>query len=368
MTEHFIPYGKQHIDDEDVQEVVKALKNDYITCGPYITKFEDSLKESTGAEFATVCANGTAALHLALLALGIGENDTVIVPTITFLASANAARYCGAKVVFADVDPKTGLITDETLKDAIQRANNKVSAVICVHLAGQLVDMKAIQNVCEPLNIKIIEDACHALGGDGVGACRNSDMATFSFHPVKTIAMGEGGAITTNNQVYHEKMQILRSHGMTKQDHWKYDMKELGYNYRACDIQCALGCSQLKKLNDFKQKRLEIAKRYDDFFENIDWATPTVSYSESLSYHLYPILVDWDKIGKTREEFMDGLKEKSIGTQVHYIPVHTQPYYEGKLDDLPSAKAFYEGVISLPIYYDLSEEEQNKVMEALRAY
>lgn len=368
MKEDFLPYGKQHIDDEDIQEVMVALKSDLITCGPYVSKFEESLKFVTQAKYATVCANGTAALHLALMALGIKDGDTVIVPTITFLASANAVRYCGAEVIFSDVDEKTGLITPETLQDAIEKAGKPVQAVICVHLAGQVADMKAIQRICIHQNIKIIEDACHAIGGTGVGACEYSDMATFSFHPVKTIAMGEGGAITTNNPIYYEKMQILRSHGMIKKDHWKYDMHDLGYNYRACDIQCALGFSQLKKLDKFKQKRLDIAKRYDDFFRRIDWATPVVNYDEGLSYHLYPILIDWESIGKSREEFMDELKEKGIGTQVHYIPVHTQPYYGGNIIDLPQAKKFYEAVISLPIYYDLSEADQMRVMEVLSAY
>ena len=363
-----IPYGKQHIDNEDIQEVLTALQGDFITCGPYVDKFELSLLNETGADFATVCANGTAALHLALMALGIGDGDTVIVPTITFLATANAVRYCGANVVFADVDPQTGLITDKALEQAIQRAENKVKAVICVHLAGQLVDIKAIYSACNSRNIKIVEDACHAIGAAGVGACQYSDMVTFSFHPVKTIAMGEGGAITTNNELYHDKMQMLRSHGMVKKDHWKYDMEELGYNYRASDLQCALGYSQLKKIGKFRQKRLEIAKLYDEFFKDIDWATPVVSYDDSLSYHLYPILVEWDKIGKSREEFMDELKEKGIGTQVHYIPVHTQPYYGGDFTDFPGAKRFYEHVISLPMYYDLSKEDQKKVMEALSAY
>lgn len=368
MSDNFIPYGKQHIDDDDVGEVIKALSNDFITSGPYVEKFENSLSEVTGAKHTTVCANGTAALHLALMALDIKAGDKVIVPTVTFLATANAVRYCGAEVVFSDVDSQTGLLTLEALKAAYDKAGGNVKAVISVHLAGQLVDMPAIKAFCDDRDIFVIEDACHALGGKGVGACEHSDMATFSFHPVKTVAMGEGGAITTNNSQYHEKMQTLRSHGMIKKDHWKYDMQELGYNYRACDIQCALGYSQIKKLDKFIARRLEIASKYDEFFKDISWAKPAVNPSADIGYHLYPILIDFKAIGMSREELMDDLKSKGIGTQVHYIPVHTQPYYGGHIDDFAGAKHYYERVLSLPIYYALTDGQLECIFEVLNAY
>lgn len=364
----FVSYGRQHIDEDDIAEVIAALKSDFLTCGPYVEKFEKSLCDVTGAKYAVVCNNGTAALHLAMLALGVEDGDSVIVPTITFLASANAARYCGADVVFADVDARTGLLTLETLQDAYARAKTPVKAIVAVHLCGQLVDMPKIKAFCDSKNIKIIEDACHAIGGKDVGACRYSDMATFSFHPVKTITMGEGGAITTNNNEYALKMARLRTHGMVRGMHWKYEMPELGYNYRACDIQCALGVSQLKKLDKFIKRRLEIAKIYDEFFKTIEWARPVVVPSDDVGYHLYPILINFEKIGKTREVFMDELKAKGIGTQVHYIPVHSQAYYGGNLDDLPNAATFYSKVLSLPIFYGLTNEQLEHILEVLRDY
>lgn len=364
----FVSYGRQYIDEDDIAEVITALKSDFLTCGPYVEKFEKSLRDVTGAKYAVVCNNGTAALHLAMLALGVGAGDSVIVPTVTFLASANAARYCGADVVFADVDPRTGLLTPETLQEAYARAKSPVKAVVAVHLCGQLVDMPAIKKFCDSKNIKIIEDACHAIGGKDVGACLYGDMATFSFHPVKTITMGEGGAITTNNPQYAEIMSRLRTHGMVRGSHWHYAMPDLGYNYRACDIQCALGVSQLRKLGKFITRRREIAKIYDAFFKDIDWATPVVIPSDDVGYHLYPILIDFEIIDKTREAFMDELKAQGIGTQVHYIPVHSQAYYGGSLDDLPGAAAFYGQVLSLPIFYGLTDERIKGILEVLRAY
>lgn len=364
----FIPYGRQYIDDDDIEEVAKVLRSDFLTCGPYIEKFEKSLCDVTGAAHAVACNSGTAALHLAMLALDIKEGDKVIVPTVTFLASANAARYCGAAIVFADVDVRSGLLTLETLREAYDRAGGEVKAVVVVHLSGQLADMKSIKAFCDEKNIKIIEDACHALGGKGVGACKYSDMAAFSFHPVKTIAMGEGGAVTTQNAAYGEKMRVLRSHGIERGDHWKYSMNELGYNYRVPDLACALGLSQLKKLDQFVARRNELAKTYNAFFKGIDWAEPVLELSDDEAYHLYPVLINFDKIGKSREEFMDELRAKNIGTQVHYIPVHTQPYYGGRLEDLPRAAEFYSKVLSLPLYYSLTEEQQNYVMKVLSDY
>jgi len=367
-VQDFIPYGRQYIDDDDIAEVSKVLRSDFLTCGPYIEKFENALCDITGADHAVACNSGTAALHLAMLALGVTEGDKVIVPTVTFLASANAARYCGAKIVFADVDAKSGLLTPDTLHEAYECAGGEVKALVVVHLCGQLADMKAIKALCDEKNIRVIEDACHALGGKGVGKCEYSDMAAFSFHPVKTIAMGEGGAVTTNNPAYAEKMKMLRTHGVERGDHWKYTMNDLGYNYRVPDLSCALGLSQLKKLDMFVERRRRIAKAYDAFFKGIDWAEPVLAFSEDEAYHLYPILIDFEKIGKTREEFMDELRAKNIGTQVHYIPVHAQPYYGGRLEDFPNAAEYYKKVLSLPLYYGLSDEQQNYVMKVLSDY
>lgn len=365
---NFIPYGKQYIDNDDIQEVTNALKSDFLTSGPYVEKFENKLSEVTSAKFSIACSSGTTALHLSLLALGIGAGDAVIVPTVTFLASANAARYCGAEVVFSDVDCNTGLITYDSLIEAYKKSNGNIKAVIVVHLCGQLADMVKIKEFCDKKNIKIVEDSCHAIGGEGVGNCSYSDMSIFSFHPVKTIAMGEGGAITTNSPVYAKAMKSLRCHSIARGEHWKYSMPTLGYNYRASDIHCALGYSQLNKLDDFVARRREIAITYQEFFSKISWAKPVISEIKEEAYHLYPILINWEKLKTKREDFMNYLSSKGIGTQVHYIPVHSQPYYGGVMSDLPNAQSFYEKVLSLPIFYSLSDKELEYILGVLNDY
>ncbi len=383
-----INYGKHCIEQDDIDAVIQVLKSDWLTCGPVVEAFENELCKTVHAQHAVSCSNGTTALHLALLALGLGVGDTVLIPAITFLASANAVRYVGADVVFVDVDPQTGLMTVETLEAAIlQNKQKSLRAVVNVHLAGQCEDLEAIFQVARKYNLLIIEDAAHALGTVyidkkgkqyPIGSNGFSDLTTFSFHPVKTIALGEGGAITTNDPKIAKRMSLLRSHGMVKEasewfNHestgpWYYEMQELGYNYRVSDINCALGLSQLKKLAQFKNKRTEIVHFYDNAFSNIQHVKPLKKPTHSDSaWHLYIVHIDYKKIKKTRAEVMNQLKEKKIQTQVHYIPVYRQPYYKKLYGNirLSCAEQYYESCLSLPLYVSLEDKQLDAIVDAL---
>ena len=390
-----LPYGRQLIEDDDVAAVAKALKADLLTTGPEVGRFERTLAEKTGAEFAVACSNGTAALHLAALVLDLGPGDKAIVPAITFLATANCARYVGADVVFADVDPATGLMTPETLSNAIGRAGSAAKAVLPVHLNGQAADMAGIARVARAKGLRIVEDACHGIGGemrasDGrwlpVGACADADMATFSFHPVKTVAMGEGGAVTTNDKALADRLALLRNHGMTRDatlfseksqafdadgepNPWYYEMPEPGFNYRATDFQCALGTSQLGKLARFVTARREIAAMYDEHLAHlaplvvpvakVPWSRPAL--------HLYAVQVDFAAARTTRAHVMRALKAEDIGTQVHYLPVNRQPYYRRLYGEtaLSGADAYYEKALSLPLFVGMTEADVARVALAL---
>lgn len=392
----FIPYGRHVVDDSDIKAVEAVLRSDWLTCGSAVDNFEEKLKDAVSAEYAVSCSNGTTALHLALLALGIKAGDKVVVPAITFLASANAVRYIGADVVFADVDPKTGLMTPETLLAAIKSEKDcaSIKAVINVHLAGQCGNLKAIYNVAKEHNLFVVEDAAHAIGtiyaiDDGdcwaypIGSNSFSDLTTFSFHPVKTIALGEGGAITTNNPDFAEKMKSLRSHGMVRDSRqwinaedafdkddspnpWYYEMQELGYNYRISDINCALGSSQLTRLEEFKSIRQRLVNQYDAAFSGQEYIKSLKKLAASdTAWHLYVLHVDFDQLGKSRRAVMEQLKAEGIGTQVHYVPVCNQPYYialYGK-QCLPGAEQYYAGCLSLPLYAGLTDEEQIHVIQ-----
>lgn len=372
-----LPYGRQSIDDDDIAAVADVLRGDFLTTGPKAAEFEKMLCAATGAKHAVVCGNGTQALHLAALALDLAEGDAIVVPTVTFLATANAARYCGAEVIFADVNPDTGLMEDAHLEEALGRADHlKVKAVFPVHLKGQCVDSVAIRAAADKHGLKVVTDTCHALGstyGDyRAGACGHEDMATFSFHPVKTIAMGEGGAITTNNDGYAEVMMRLRNHGMEKTPQvgpWAYEMAELGYNYRASDIHCALGISQMKKLEAFIEKRRALARLYTSLLEPFE---PVIRPPQRLNYcnpawHLYAVQVDFAALGMDRATLMNRLAEKGVGTQVHYIPIHTQPYYMKRYGeiDLPGARKYYESTLSLPLFAGMEEKDVHYVAETL---
>lgn len=391
-----LPYGRQTIEQDDINAVIEVLQSDFLTTGPKVPAFETELKRVTEAQFAVACSNGTAALHLACTALELGPGDYVIVPAITFLATANAVRMTGANVVFADVDPSTGLMTPQTLSAALHRVpEGRARAVIAVHLAGQVCDMRGIAQVARTNNLGIIEDSCHALGSkygrystDKAGDCKFSDMATFSFHPVKTIATGEGGAVTTNNAMFDDVLRRARSHGMQRVPEsfkvrtqafdtdglarpWYYEMSSLGYNYRMPDILCALGISQLKKLDQFVEKRRALVAYYKEQLADMRLVvrpTPLAMFTEP-AWHLMVVLVDWYAADTTRARAMHAMKERGVGSQVHYIPVYKQPYYcrqQGNVT-LAGAEMYYDQCLSLPLYPSMTEADVDTVISALRS-
>jgi UDP-4-amino-4,6-dideoxy-N-acetyl-beta-L-altrosamine transaminase len=376
-----IPYGRQLISDEDIHAVVEVLKGDYLTQGPHVSLFEKSICEYTGAKYCIAVCNGTAALHIAVAALQIEEGLEGVTSPITFTASASAMAYCGVKPCFADIDPSTYCLSATSLEKSLTA---KTRLAIPVHFAGRVCDMKSISAIAKQRKLSIIEDAAHALGseyadGDKVGSCKYSDMTIFSFHPVKTITTGEGGAVTTNDPVLYERLKLLRSHGITKDPQlmqknpggWYYEMVTLGFNYRLTDIQAALGTSQMKRLDSFKKRRLEIVRQYNAAFKTLSWIkTPCDVDQDRFCYHLYVVQIDWERIGKSRPEVMAQLREKGVLTQVHYIPVHTQPFYKNTYGTCegqnPVAEAYYQHAMSLPLYQGMTDEDASRVIEAVR--
>lgn len=378
-----LPYGRQTIEDDDIAAVAEALRADFLTTGPRVEAFEQAFAETVGARHAVACANGTAALHLAMLALEVQPGEAVIAPSITFLATANCARFVGADVVFADVDPLTGLMTADTLAEAMERLNGRrLRAVLPVHLRGDAAELPALEALAQSAGAVLVEDAPHALGTgmtfgnsvERVGDCAHSAMATFSFHPVKTIATGEGGMVTTNDDRLAERLRRLRTHGMIRPeggDPWWYEMPELGFNYRLPDILCALGLSQLGKLPRFAERRRALAARYLERLAPLaPLVTPAVrpAWSDPV-LHLMVALIDFDAAGKSRRQVVEALKARDVGTQVHYIPVHTQPYYHALYPglDLPGAEAWYARCLSLPLYPGMEDDDVDKVVDALAA-
>ena len=366
-----ISYGKQSINQDDIEAVIDVLKSDFLTQGPKVTEFENGLSDYCGATYAKVVNNATAALHLAYLAIGLERDDIVWTTPITFVATANAALYCEAIVDFVDINPKTYNLSIECLKEKLIQAkkDNKLpKLVVPVHFAGQSCEMKAIWELSKEYGFKVIEDASHALGGEylnkKVGSCEYSNMAVFSFHPVKMITTGEGGAITTNNKHLNEKIELLRSHGITKDatkfnnqsdGDWYYEQQALGFNYRLTDIQAALGISQLKRLDSFVERRKEIVKQY---FEKLDNSLLPYQHPDTnSSWHLFVIKIN------NRKEIFKKLKELSVNSQVHYIPVNTQPFYNR--NKLKNSDDFYQHCLSLPIYPNLTNEEQLIVLSCL---
>ena len=366
-----ISYGKQSINQDDIDAVIGVLKSDSLTQGPKVVEFENDLAKYCKATYVKVVNNGTAALHLAYLAIGLEPGDIVWTTANTFVATANAALYCGATVDFVDIDLRTYNLSINSLKEKLIQAkkDNKLPKLLVpVHFAGQSCEMKAIWELSKEYGFKVVEDACHALGGEylnkKVGSCEYSDMAVFSFHPVKMITTGEGGAIMTNSKDLSDKIELMRSHGITKDPSnfvnesdgsWYYEQQILGFNYRLTDIQAALGISQLKRLDSFVEKRRAIAKQYCDQLN--DDILPYQHPDTNSSWHLFVIQT------KNRKEIYQNLKEQDIMAQVHYIPVSHQPFHNAKI--LKNNNFFYQHCLSLPIYPDLNKNEQNKVINLL---
>lgn len=378
VRENPIFYGRQCIEQDDIDAVVESLKSDLITCGPKSAEFEKKLCEITGAKYAVVVSNGTAALHLAALAAGFGEGDEVIVSSITFAASSNCVLYCGATPVFADINPKTYNVDPESIRKLI---TPKTKGIVAVDFTGQAVEHDAIRAICEEHNLVFIEDAAHAIGtkykGKAVGSL--ADMTTFSFHPVKTITGGEGGAITTNDEKLYRKLMLLRTHGITRnQDEmvnpsdalWYNEQVDLGYNYRITDFQSALMLSQVNKLDKFSARRHEIVERYNEAFADMPEIIVQEEIPESdTTRHLYIIRLNLELLNCDRRQFFDALYAENTCPQVHYLPVYWHSYYEKlgyKKGLCPNAEKFYEEVMSIPLYYSLTDEEVEDTIRAVK--
>lgn len=367
----FLPYSTQWITDEDIEAVVETLKSPYLTTGPKIKEFEDSVAHYVGADYAVAFANGTAALHGACYAAGISEGDEVITTPITFAASANCARYMGATVVFADIDEHTYNIDPQEIQ---KKLTDKTKAVVAVDFTGQPVDIDAIRDVIQDRHIVLIEDGAHSLGaeykGEKVGT--RADMTMFSFHPVKPVTTGEGGVIVTNNKEYYEKLLLFRGHGIThtsyseEQGGWYYEMVDLGFNYRMTDIQAALGISQMKKLDDFIEKRRKLAAMYTKKLENIDMVTAPQQLADTASgWHLYSVQLDTEKLGKSRKQVFDDMRAANIGVHVHYIPVYWHPYYQAlgyKRGLCPKAEKWYKNALTLPLHPRMSSKDIEEIL------
>lgn len=373
-----IYYGRQFIDQDDIDAVVETLKSDLITCGPKVEELERKLCEITEAKYAVVLSNGTAALHIAAMAVGIGEGDEVIVSSITFAASANCVLYCGGTPVFADINPNTYNIDPESVRKLI---TPKTKAVVAVDFTGQAVELDEIRAICKEHNLILIEDAAHSLGtkynGQPIGSI--ADMTTFSFHPVKTVTGGEGGAVTTNDEKLYKKLRLLRTHGITRNqdemahptdDPWYQEQVCLGYNYRMTDFQAALLLSQLKKLPAFSMRRKEIVEMYDEAFLMMPEIKVQREILESdTTRHLYIIRLNLDALTCTRREFFDALYAENTRPQVHYLPVYWHSHYENlgyKKGLCPNAEKFYDEVMSIPLYYSLTDKDVQDVIKAVK--
>lgn len=379
-----IPYGKQDIQQSDIDAVVEVLNSDFLTQGPKVPTFEKTLTDYTGAKHALAVNSATSALHIACLSLGLGKGDWLWTTPITFVASANCGLYCGANIDFVDIDPTTynlcPLRLEEKLKHA--KASGKLPKVVVpVHLCGQSCDMQAIGRLADEYGFKVIEDASHAIGGKykdkPVGCCQFSDITVFSFHPVKIVTTAEGGVAVTNDDTLAQKMALYRSHGVTREPSlmlgdshgdWYYQQVELGYNYRMTELQAALGVSQMHRVNQFVNVRHQLAERYNKKLAELPVVLPYQHEDSYSGLHLYVIRVKLNAISKTHKQVFDALRQSGIGVNVHYIPVHTQPYFQKfgfAQGDYPNAERYYQEAISLPMFHTMTEAQQDRVVDAL---
>lgn len=380
-----IPYGKQEITQDDIDAVVSVLKSDFLTQGPQVPAFERTLTDFTGAKHALAVNSATSALHIACLALGLGQGDWLWTTPVTFVASANCGLYCGAQVDFVDIDPRTYNLCPEALASKLaeaEAAGRLPKVLVAVHLCGQPCDMAAIHSLCQRYGVKVIEDASHAIGGryqsEPIGNGRYSDITVFSFHPVKIVTTAEGGAALTNDDELAAKMALYRSHGITRDEAlmtepshggWYYQQVDLGYNYRMTELQAALGVSQMARLEDFVSARHALARRYDALLADLPVVVPYQHPDSYSGLHLYVIRLKLDAISPSHGDVFAQLRERGIGVNLHYIPVHTQPYYRAmgfKDGDFPQAEAYYAEAISLPMFHTMTEAQQDTVVATLR--
>ena len=378
---NYVPYARQHIDEADIKGVIEVLTSDFLTQGPAVERFEQAVAAYCGVQYAVAVNSATSALHIACLAAGLGSGDMLWTSPNTFVASANCGLYCGADVDFVDIDPKTYNMSVNSLRQKLELAilaNTLPKVIIPVHFAGQSCAMEEIESLANEYGFTIIEDASHAIGGlyrqNKIGSCRYSDMTVLSFHPVKIITTGEGGMVLTNNKRLYDALVLCRSHGitrnpdlMTEDSHgpWYYQQVDIGYNYRLTDLQAALGVSQLQRIDEFVRRRHQLADRYNELLRDLPLTLPYQHSDNYSAYHLYVIRLQLDKLRKSHRQIFEELRAKGIGVNLHYIPVHTQPYYQKmgfRRGQFPQAEQYYSEAISLPMYYELTNEEQDYVI------